>query len=115
VFSFNDTRRWYDRVVTAPGGSNSGLANAQSFARFYAIAGMNHRCGDPATDQFDVLTPLAAWVKQGLAPKAITATANAQNAQSGFANRTRPLCAYPQVARYKGTGSLEEASNFVCE
>ena len=112
MFSFNDTRRWYDRVVAAPGGSNSGLANAQSFARFYPIPGMNHRGGGPATDQFDVLTPLVAWVKQGLAPKAITATANAQ---SGFANRTRPLCAYPQVARYKGTGSLEEASNFVCE
>lgn len=109
VFSFNDTRRWYDGVVAAQGG---GLENAQSVVRLYPIPGMNHCGGGPATDQFDVLTPLMAWVEEGTPPATITASANAQ---SGFAGRTRPLCTYPQVARYKGSGSLEDAASFVCQ
>jgi feruloyl esterase len=76
------------------------------------------------TDQFDMLTPLVAWVEQGTVPASVTATArgpgNAAGANADIpgtwaANRTRPLCAYPTVARYKGTGSIEVADNFSCQ
>ena len=115
VFSSNDTSAWYERVQAANGG------NAASFARYFPVPGMNHCAGGPATDQFDMLGPLVAWVEQGVAPDAVVATArgagaNGVNAElpSGWsANRSRPLCAYPAVARYVG-GDAERASSFAC-
>jgi feruloyl esterase len=50
------------------------------------------------------------WVEQGVAPDRITAS----HATNGVVDRTRPLCAYPQVARYTGTGSTDDAASFVC-
>lgn len=118
IFSYADTAAWYDGVKTVNGG------DASDFARFYHIPGMNHCSGGPATDQFDMLTPLVAWVEQGTAPGAVTATARGTGNAGGVntdvpstwaANRMRPLCAYPQVARYKGSGSLDDAANFACQ
>jgi pimeloyl-ACP methyl ester carboxylesterase len=118
IFSSDDTTAWVDAVAAANGG------DASNFARFYRIPGMNHCSGGPATDQFDMLTPLVAWVEQGTVPGSLTATARgAGNAGGASAdvpaawatNRTRPLCPYPQVARYKGSGSVEDAANFACQ
>lgn len=115
IFSVNDSEAWYKGVEQDTG---------TDFARFYRVPGMGHCSGGPATDQFDLLTPLVAWVEQGVAPAEVVATArgagNAGGANSDLpatwaANRTRPLCPYPQVARYKGSGSLEVASSFVCQ
>ena len=50
------------------------------------------------------------WVEQGQVPSRIPAS----HATNGTVDRTRPLCAYPQVARYTGTGSTDDAANFVC-
>ena len=84
---------------------------------------MNHCSGGPTVDQFDMLTPLVNWVEKGQAPDSVTATARGAGNAGGVntdlpaswsANRTRPLCAYPAVSRYKGTGSLEDAANFSC-
>ncbi|HRO61838.1 MAG TPA: tannase/feruloyl esterase family alpha/beta hydrolase, partial [Burkholderiaceae bacterium] len=111
VFSFNDTRNWYGGVVAASGGSNAGLANARSFVRLFPVPGMNHCSGGPATDRFDALTAVVDWVEQGVAPDSILASANPA---SGFAGRTRPLCPYPQVARYDGSSDIEQAASFVC-
>ncbi|HMC58194.1 MAG TPA: tannase/feruloyl esterase family alpha/beta hydrolase, partial [Candidatus Solibacter sp.] len=63
----------------------------------------------------DIDTALEAWVEKGIAPERIVATqyVSGSNPQSGVA-RTRPLCPYPQVARWKGTGSTDDAANFVC-
>jgi feruloyl esterase len=117
IFSIDDTTAWYDGVRSASGG------DASNFVRFYAVPGMNHCSGGPATDQFDMLTPLVAWVEQGQAPDSVTASArgagnavavNADVPANWSATRTRPLCAYPKVARYQGSGSLEEAANFSC-
>ncbi|WP_186128081.1 tannase/feruloyl esterase family alpha/beta hydrolase [Burkholderia gladioli] len=116
VFSFDDTRDWYERVAQANGGS------AADFVRFYPVPGMNHCSGGPAADQFDMLTPLVAWVEQGQAPAAIVAAArdatnavpNADVPASWGVGRTRPLCPYPQVARYNGSGDLSSAANFSC-
>ena len=58
----------------------------------------------------DYLSALEQWVEQGKAP----ATLHAAHMTDGKVDRTRPLCAYPQVARYKGAGSIDDAANFVC-
>ena len=85
---------------------------------------MNHCSGGPATDQFDMLTPLVNWVEKGVAADSVVATArgtgNAAGANTDVpatwaADRSRPLCAYPKVARYKGSGSIELAENFSCQ
>ena len=117
IFSSDDTTAWYDALAAANGG------NASTFASFYRVPGMNHCSGGPAADQFDMLTPLVNWVEQGTAPGSVVATArgagnaggaNADVPATWAVNRTRPLCAYPQVARYKGSGSIEDAANFSC-
>ncbi len=117
VFSPIDSARWMDQLQA----SNSN--NADAFARLFFIPGMNHCSGGPATDQFDMLAPLVAWVEQGKAPDSVTAKArgtganvvNAELPATWSANRTRPLCVYPKVARYNGTGDVESASSFSCK
>jgi len=115
VFSSNDTTDWYHRLTTANNG------DASTFARLYTVAGMNHCSGGPAADQFDMLTPMIAWVEQGKAPDAVVATArDASNAVPNSevpadwgAGRTRPLCAFPKVARYKA-GDINSAASYAC-
>jgi feruloyl esterase len=118
IFSSDDTTAWYDALRAA----NSG--DASNFARFFRVPGMNHCSGGPATDQFDMLTPLVNWVEKGQAPDSVQASArgtgnaggvNADLPATWSATRTRPLCAYPKVARYKGSGSVEDAANFSCQ
>ena len=106
VFSINDTISWWNDVNRANNGA------ASDFTRLFAVPGMNHCAGGPATDQFDAFTALVNWVEKGTAPERIVATAG-QN--SPWPGRTRPLCAYPKQARYKGSGSIEDAGNFVCQ
>jgi hypothetical protein len=117
IFSVDDTAAWYDGLRAANGG------DASNFARFFRVPGMGHCSGGPATDQVDLLTPLVAWVEQGQAPARIVATArgpgnaggvNAEVPAGWAADRSRPLCPYPQVARYNGSGSLESADSFTC-
>jgi len=118
IFSIADTITFYEGLRTANGG------DASNFARFFAVPGMNHCSGGPATDQFDMLTPLVAWVEHGQAPDAVPAAARGAG-NPGGANldlpstwsplRTRPLCAYPKVATYNGSGSIELAANFTCQ
>lgn len=118
IFSSNDTTAWYEQLRAANG------ADASNFARYFPVPGMNHCSGGPATDQFDMLTPLVNWVEKGQAPDSVTASARGAGNAGGVnadvpagwaANRTRPLCAYPKVARYNGTGSIEDAANFSCQ
>lgn len=118
IFSVDDTQAWYDGLRANNGG------DAGNFAKFYRVPGMGHCSGGPGTDQFDMLTPLVQWVEQGVAPGAVTATARgAGNAAGANAdvpagwgpNRTRPLCPYPTVARYNGTGDLNLAASFSCQ
>jgi feruloyl esterase len=85
---------------------------------------MNHCSAGLATDQFDLLTPLVKWVEQGISPQAVVASvrgagnaggANTELPANWSATRTRPLCAYPTVATYNGSGSVEDAKNFSCK
>ena len=117
IFSADDTIAWYRGLQAANGG------DASDFARYYPVPGMNHCSRGPATDQFDLLTPLVDWVEQGRAPQAVVASARGAGNAGGVnadvpagwsATRTRPLCPYPQVARYNGSGSLDDAASFSC-
>ena len=117
IFSVNDSAAWYRGVDRTSGG------RASDFARLYRVPGMGHCSGGPTADQADFISPLVAWVERGQAPAHIVATArgvgnaggvNAEVPATWAANRTRPLCPYPSVARYKGHGDIEQAASFVC-
>jgi feruloyl esterase len=118
IFSADDTRQWMERL-------NQEKVNPGSdFARYFPVPGMNHCSAGLATDQFDLLTPLVQWVEQGVAPQAVVANARGAGNPGGVnlelpgswsPKRTRPLCAYPSVATYKGSGSAEDAQNFICK
>lgn len=106
AISANGTVAYFDRVTATVGGP----VQADTFARLYLIPGMHHCSGGPGPNEFDFLTPLEQWVEQGVAPGPIVAT----HRTAGQVDRTRPLCPHPQVARYIGTGSIDEAANFRC-
>ena len=132
VFSVNDTLAWVERLQ-----HNLGPQAASAVARVFAVPGMGHCQGGPATDQFDGLGALVAWVEEGRAPDRIEARTNSGSgtvALSGAAapgtaapgapanrelpagwsaQRSRPLCPWPQVARYAG-GDVEAAASFRC-
>nr|WP_017758753.1 tannase/feruloyl esterase family alpha/beta hydrolase [Pseudacidovorax intermedius] len=118
TFSPLDTARWYDELRAA-----SGPAEAADFSRLFLVPGMAHCGAGPATDQFDLLGALVAWVERGQPPDGVVAQARGPG-NAGGANadvpadwsptRTRPLCAFPAFAQYKGQGSLERADSFVC-
>jgi feruloyl esterase len=85
-------------------------AHASNWIRLFMEPGMGHCSGGEGPDSFDKISIIEQWVEQGKAPDRIVASQQA----AGKTGRTRPLCQYPQVARYKGSGSIDEASNFSC-
>jgi len=87
-----------------------GEATAADVYRLFMVPGMFHCRGGIGTDRFDALTPLVNWVEGGTAPDQIPA----MRVENGEVTRTRPLCPYPQVATYTGSGSIDDASNFIC-
>lgn len=115
VFSSNATRNWYKKLDAAYGGK------AAEFARYFPIPGMNHCSGGPATDRFDMVTALVNWVEKGIAPDSVMATSRYQ--EFGYTGAwasyqpskfitpgiTRPLCAYPKVAR-----TTDEGTTWTC-
>jgi pimeloyl-ACP methyl ester carboxylesterase len=105
IFSINDTFDWWRKVDAANHGE------AASFVRVYAVAGMNHCAGGPATDQYDALSAVVKWVEDGTAPDRIEAKAGPRSPWPG---RTRPLCPYPRIARYR-SGDVNRSESFACE
>ncbi|HEX6360270.1 tannase/feruloyl esterase family alpha/beta hydrolase [Actinophytocola sp.] len=81
-----------------------GEKTVDRFAKLYLFPGMAHCGGGAGPNTFDVLTPVMSWVESGTRPGRIVA---------GNATRTRPAYPYPTVARYDGTGSVDDAANFV--
>ena len=105
-----------------------GQPSVDSFLRLYMAPGVQHCSGGPGPDSFgqgggsgpsdpqhSAFASLEQWVEKGVAPSAIIATKYAPNDPNHRVQMTRPLCAYPQAAKYKGTGDTSDASNFVCE
>jgi feruloyl esterase len=72
---------------------------------------MAHCGGGDGTATFDMLTALEQWVETKKTPERIEAS----RTRDGKVDRTRPLCPYPQVAVYKGSGSTDESANFACQ
>lgn len=107
VFSLSDTVQWWDEVNAAQAG------RAADFARVFAVPGMGHCQGGPATDRFDAFAAVMDWVEKGNAPDQILASASPMSPWPG---RTRPLCAHPYVAVARaGATDMEKAENFSCE
>jgi feruloyl esterase len=104
-FSALDTVEYYERLAPANGGTDG----VRAFSRLFLSPGMGH-CGggQGALDRFDLLSAVVEWVENGTAPDAVTATG------ASVAGRSRPLCAYPQYAHYKGQGDPEDARSFEC-
>ena len=113
---------YYESVVT-----KMGKRDANSFVRLYMAPGLQHCAGGPGPDNFgavvtsaqsdaqhDMTLALERWVEQGKAPDRIIASKRQSQDPKSPVIRTRPLCPYPQVARYKGSGSTDDAANFVC-
>lgn len=105
AFSAMDTLDYYMRMAKANGGADQ----VQNWSRMYLVPGMYHcRGGEFALDNFDLLTAAVNWVEKGTAPESVVATGKA------YPGRSRPLCAYPKYAHYKGQGDSEDAKNFEC-
>lgn len=108
-----NTVNYYKSVV-----SKMGAKQADAFVELYMVPGMQHCGGGPGPNDFGALVPnsldpehsmakaLERWVEEGVAPKDVIA----KNAA-----RTRPLCPYPQMAKYKGSGNTDDAANFTCQ
>ncbi|HLG56256.1 MAG TPA: tannase/feruloyl esterase family alpha/beta hydrolase [Vicinamibacterales bacterium] len=96
--------KYYEAVVAKNG------KDTASFARLFMVPGMAHCGGGVGPDRNDAVTAVIDWVEKGTAPDSLLAS----KVTDGKVVRTRPLCPYPQVARYKGQGSIDEAANFSC-
>ncbi|XVS66633.1 tannase/feruloyl esterase family alpha/beta hydrolase [Actinosynnema sp. CA-299493] len=92
---------YYERLARRDG-------DLRSWARVFMVPGLHHCGGGGAVTTFDPIRELLAWVERGVAPDRVVATGRA-----GDAVRTRPVFPYPLTARYDGTGSIDDAANFV--
>ena len=90
--------------------SKANAPNAPEFMRLFMVPGMAHCAGGIGPDQNDAVTAVIDWVEKGAAPDKIVA----RKLVNGAVTRSRPLCPYPQVARYKGQGSTDDAASFEC-
>jgi feruloyl esterase len=95
---------YYIKVAETLGGPQ------HEWMRLFLMPGMGHCRGGPGPNDADFVAALERWRESGVAPDAIVAS----HRTDGRVDRTRPLCPYPQVARYKGTGSTDDAASFEC-
>ncbi|HEV2087829.1 MAG TPA: tannase/feruloyl esterase family alpha/beta hydrolase, partial [Cryptosporangiaceae bacterium] len=97
---------YYERVLDRMGG----LDQVEEFARLFLAPGVGHCRGGVGPNPVDLFDELVEWVEDGDAPEALTASL----VEDGEVVRTRPLCTYPDTARYTGKGSTDEAASFLC-
>jgi Tannase and feruloyl esterase len=111
---------WADQLITAEGSIDyysrvqqemGGAKKTSEFIRLFMAPGVTHCAGGAGPQPTALMEALLAWVEDGKAPETLPAT---RRDQSGTVTRSRPLCAYPLVAKYKGSGSTDETANFVC-
>lgn len=101
-----DGIHYYESVQHAMGGQQE----TGTFFRYFLVPGMGHCGGGPGPNTFDALAALDRWVTEGAAPDRILAT----HSTAGAVDRTRPLCPYPQVARWNRSGNLADAASYSC-
>jgi hypothetical protein len=95
---------YYEQAVAKNGPATS------DFFRLFMVPGMSHCGGGIGPDRHDPMTAMVNWVEKDKAPASMLASRVVDNQVV----RTRPLCPYPQVARYSGGGSIDDAANFRC-
>ena len=101
------TIKYYNAVVDTMGGA----AKASNNVRLFLEPGMGHCGGGEGPNVFDKVGALEQWTEHGKTPERIVAS----HSTAGKIDRTRPLCPYPQIAQYKGSGNIDDAENFVCK
>jgi feruloyl esterase len=101
------TIQYYNSVVDTMGGA----AKTSDNIRLFLVPGMGHCGGGEGPNVFDKVDAMEQWVEQAKAPEQMIAS----HSTAGKVDRTRPLCPYPQIAQYKGSGSIDDAKNFVCK
>jgi feruloyl esterase len=99
-----NTLNYYDSVLKTAG------APAKQDMRLFMVPGMQHCRGGEGPNDFDMMPAISQWTEGGKPPAEVIAA----HKTKGKVDRTRPLCPYPQIAKYKGSGSIDEAANFVC-
>jgi hypothetical protein len=107
LISAQGTVDYYNRVVKTMGG----VDKTSQFIRLFMAPGVGHCGGGAGPAPTGQMEALLSWVEDGKAPETLLAT---RPAQGGTVPRSRPLCQYPLVAKYKGSGSTDDATNFVC-
>jgi hypothetical protein len=107
LISAEGTVDYYTRVQQQMGGAKK----ASEFIRLFMAPGVAHCGGGAGPAPTGQLEALLAWVEEGKAPERLLAT---RRDQGGTVTRSRPVCAYPLVAKYKGSGSTDDAANFTC-
>jgi feruloyl esterase len=95
---------YYEKALATNG------PDTPDFFRLFMVPGMFHCRGGVGTDRFDAMTAVINWVEGGTAPDSIPAA----RVEQDRVTRTRPLCPYPRVVRYKGAGSVDAAASFTC-
>jgi hypothetical protein len=126
---------WNDAAISALNSINyyegvtnkMGKQDTESFLRLFMVPGMQHCGGGPGPDVFgqfgssplndaqhNIYLALEQWVEKGTAPSTVIASKQSGEGPAAAVKETRPLCAYPQVATYKGSGDTNDAANFVC-
>jgi len=95
---------YYNSVLAKMGGKQ------EDFIKLFMVPGMGHCQGGQGPSQINWMSALENWREGGQAPAQLHASRVANNR----VDMTRPICAYPQVAQYKGVGSTNDAANFVC-
>ncbi len=121
LINANGSVDYYERVVDRMGG----LKKTQQSARLFMAPGVGHCNGGNGPQPQRIFDSVVNWVEKGIAPASIAAArGQAGVVAGGFGGAipaappasptTRPLCPYPAVARYKGTGSTDDAANFSC-
>jgi feruloyl esterase len=98
---------YYNNVVEVMGGAEK----TASWVRLFMVPGMGHCEGGEGPDTFSKMSVIEDWVEKGKAPQRIVAS----HLTNDVVDRTRPLCPYPQVAKYKGSRNINKADNFVCK
>jgi feruloyl esterase len=97
---------YFNSVVAKLGG----FEKTEESVRLFMAPGMDHCSGGEGPNSFDMVAPLEQWVEHGTAPDLVIASHRTENQ----VDRTRPLCPYPQTAKYKSAGSIDDAANFTC-
>ena len=109
---------WADQLITAEGSIDyytriqqqmGGAKKTSEFIRLFMAPGVAHCGGGAGPAPTGVIDALLAWVEENKAPETLPAVR-----RDGNVTRTRPLCPYPQLAKYKGSGSTNDAANFSC-